>query len=123
MSRTRPPVPARLTAALGAIALSATALTLAAPAQAAPTSSTTLVVTPTSRSARSPTWRPAALRPRDGDRARRQPGRAAASRTPSCRWRPAAASCPTASSPAVTPSSSRREAAKAGAKVVVRMSD
>ncbi|MPY62190.1 RICIN domain-containing protein [Streptomyces spongiae] len=42
MSRTRPPV--RLTAALGAAALTAAALATAAPAQAAPTSSTTLVV-------------------------------------------------------------------------------
>ncbi|MGW2520602.1 RICIN domain-containing protein [Streptomyces sp. NPDC001617] len=44
MSRTRPPVPARLTAVLGAAALTAAALATAAPAQAAPTASTTLVV-------------------------------------------------------------------------------
>ncbi|GAA3810236.1 hypothetical protein GCM10022403_050160 [Streptomyces coacervatus] len=44
MSRTRPPVPARLTAAVGAISLTAAALAMAAPAQAAPTASTTLVV-------------------------------------------------------------------------------
>ncbi|MGI5460319.1 RICIN domain-containing protein [Streptomyces sp. CA-249302] len=45
MSRTRPPVPPRLTAALGAAALTVAALaTTATPAQAAPTASTTLVV-------------------------------------------------------------------------------
>jgi hypothetical protein len=44
MSRTRPPVPARVTAAAGAIALTAAALATASPAQAAPTASTTLVV-------------------------------------------------------------------------------
>ncbi|MEU6260540.1 RICIN domain-containing protein [Streptomyces sp. NPDC047043] len=44
MSRTRPPVAGRLTASLGAAALIAAALATAAPAQAAPTSSTTLVV-------------------------------------------------------------------------------
>ncbi|MFF4507973.1 RICIN domain-containing protein [Streptomyces sp. NPDC001401] len=44
MSRTRPPAPARLTAGVGAIALTAAALAMAAPAQAAPTASTTLVV-------------------------------------------------------------------------------
>ncbi|MFK4099501.1 RICIN domain-containing protein [Streptomyces sp. NPDC019531] len=44
MSRTRPPVPARLIAGAGAIALTAAALAMAAPAQAAPTASTTLVV-------------------------------------------------------------------------------
>ncbi|MER5447624.1 RICIN domain-containing protein [Streptomyces sp. NPDC002764] len=44
MSRTRPPVPARLTAVLGAAALTAAALATASPAQAAPTASTTLVV-------------------------------------------------------------------------------
>lgn len=44
MSRTRPPVAGRLTASLGAGALIAAALATAAPAQAAPTSSTTLVV-------------------------------------------------------------------------------
>ncbi|MFI7403891.1 RICIN domain-containing protein [Streptomyces sp. NPDC049541] len=44
MSRTRPPVPARLTAAVGAIALAGAALAIATPAQAAPTASTTLVV-------------------------------------------------------------------------------
>ncbi|MFF4361362.1 RICIN domain-containing protein [Streptomyces sp. NPDC001604] len=44
MSRTRPPVPTRLTAALGAITLAGAALAIATPAQAAPTASTTLVV-------------------------------------------------------------------------------
>ncbi|MFJ3305219.1 RICIN domain-containing protein [Streptomyces sp. NPDC086549] len=45
MSRTSPPLPVRLTAALGAAALTAAALvTAAVPAQAAPTASTTLVV-------------------------------------------------------------------------------
>ncbi|MFI6562076.1 RICIN domain-containing protein [Streptomyces sp. NPDC050534] len=44
MSRPRPPVPARLTAVLGAVALTATALAVAAPAHAAPTAATTLVV-------------------------------------------------------------------------------
>jgi hypothetical protein len=45
MSRTRPPVPARLTAALGVTALAAcAALAAGAPAEAVPTSATTLVV-------------------------------------------------------------------------------
>ncbi|MFF7551144.1 RICIN domain-containing protein [Streptomyces canus] len=45
MSRTRPPTPGRLTAALGAAALTATALALTVPsAEAVPTSATTLVV-------------------------------------------------------------------------------
>ena len=44
MSRTRNPVPLRLTAVLGTAALTAAALAVASPAQAAPTASTTLVV-------------------------------------------------------------------------------
>jgi Ricin-type beta-trefoil lectin domain-like len=45
MSRTRPPTPGRLTAALGAAALTVTALALTVPsAEAVPTSATTLVV-------------------------------------------------------------------------------
>lgn len=45
MSRTRPPAPGRLTAALGAAALTVTALALTVPsAEAVPTSATTLVV-------------------------------------------------------------------------------
>ncbi|WP_405865848.1 RICIN domain-containing protein [Streptomyces sp. NBC_00005] len=44
MSRTRPPVPVRLTAALGTAALAAVTFATATPAQAAPTASTTLVV-------------------------------------------------------------------------------
>ncbi|WP_406223935.1 RICIN domain-containing protein [Streptomyces canus] len=45
MSRTRPPTPVRLTAALGAAALTVTALALSVPsAEAVPTSATTLVV-------------------------------------------------------------------------------
>ncbi|MFF4803932.1 RICIN domain-containing protein [Streptomyces sp. NPDC001351] len=44
MSRTRPPVPARLTAVLGAGVLTVAAIATAVPAQAAPTASTTLVV-------------------------------------------------------------------------------
>src|SRR3954454_16768376 len=45
MSRTRPPTPGRLTAAIGAAALTVTALALTVPsAEAVPTSATTLVV-------------------------------------------------------------------------------
>src|SRR5690348_3128266 len=44
MSRTRPPLHGRLTAAVGAAALTAAALAAAVPADAAPTTATTLVV-------------------------------------------------------------------------------